>query len=151
MSWIFCLFAYLFTCLRPPIFIYPGLQQVRAPCWIHHIFLCFCRSEHLGLVLLPQGNTLQSLNLFSLNRIMFTWNLTIHKGHHLCENFTDTTKQYYVQVLRVQLPEKNKSFICYYHEGLSEKCESVSSLAVSRVLCYTHIGVLRLVHFSQDS
>lgn len=140
MSWFFtCLFAYLFTYLLHPIFIYPGLQQVRASCWIHLIFFCFCRWKHLGLVLLPQGNTLQSLNLLSLNRIVFTWNLTVHKGHRLCENFTDTTKQHCVPVFRMQLPEKNKSFICYYHEGLSEKCESVSSLAVSRVLYVTCI------------
>ena len=139
ISWFFCLFPYLFTYLLHPIFIYPGLQQVRAPCWIRLIFLCFCRSERLGLVLLPQGNTLQSLNLLSLSRIMFTWNLTIHKVCLLCKNLTDTTKQYYVRVLRVQLPEKNKSFVCYYHKGLPEKCEFVSSLAISRVLYATCI------------
>ena len=108
VSWFsfVCLFIYLSS--SPYIFSYidSGLQQVRAPCWISCILLCFCSSEHLGLVLLPQGNTLLSLYLLSLSRNLFTWNLTIHKVHLLCENLTDTIKRYYIQVLRVHLPEK---------------------------------------------
>ena len=137
MNFLFvCLFIYLSS--SPYIYISWVAASHSSLLNTPH-FLCFCRSEHLGLVLLPQGNTLQSLNLFSLNRIMFTWNLTIHKGHHLCENFSDTTKQHYVQVLRVQLPEKNKTLFAITMRVYLKSVKSVNSLSVSRVLYVTRI------------
>lgn len=94
---VFCLFAYLLTSLH---LLFPWVVIGRL--WVAPSQGNLPNMPHPFARLLVRaiGHRMSSCHV-----IRFSWNPAIRKVHLRCENLTYTTKQCYIRVLRVQLPD----------------------------------------------